>query len=571
MNYVEFLIPEDQQYEFVYPTVVGPRYLSASDTQDNFAKNPYLKEGQSPTYAFDIDVTIDMPFPIVEMGSTSHNTDINFISSNKATLTLEHGEEIGGNRDVIIQYELSGEGIASGIQTFDNGKEKFFLCQVEPPQLSYKPEINAREFIFVMDVSGSMGGFPLDISKKLMRNLLNQMRPIDKFNILFFSGGSWALSDRSLNVNTENISKAFSEMNKYDGRGGTELLPALKKAMSFKKQDGYSRSFVIVTDGYVAVEEEAFKLIATSLNQANFFAFGIGTSVNRYLIEGMANVGRGLPFIVTDQKYAHETANRLKKYMESPVLTDIEIVSDNIETYDVIPESTPDLLAQRPIYYFGKFKDGFEGSLTISGTKGNEKWSKTMEIPEPSDDHQALSYLWAREKIRLYDDFNTINVAEHRIDEITKLGLEYNLLTKYTSFVAVDHTVVNKNAEDLKSVKQPLPLPQGVSNLAVGFEMDLGEFVGIDGTTLVVDVVSTDRLSQKIIDAALEAIFSQMSQREIQQLIDAQINLTVENGRFVLTDTDKKHLTILKVLEGKLLDLGIPLVDQVIEINIFSL
>ncbi|MBT8230190.1 MAG: VWA domain-containing protein, partial [Bacteroidia bacterium] len=531
LKYVEFIIPENQSYRFIYPTVVGPRYTNHTEEESSFEQNPFMRAGNSPTYTFDINVGINMPFPIIDIGSKSHTTDINYYSASFAEVQLAASEIYGGNRDFVLEYNLSGAAIASGVHTYDTGSEKFFLCQVEPPDLDYKPEINAREFIFVLDVSGSMHGFPLDIARELMRNLLNQMRPTDRFNILFFSGGSFALNPASIEATQSNIQNAFFQMESYSGSGGTQLLPALRKALSFPKQEGFSRSFVIVTDGYVAVEEATFNLISNSLGDANFFTFGIGSGVNRYLIEGMANVGRGIPFIVTERKHARKEARKLKRYIESPVLTDIEIKGSNIEILDVIPEKTPDLLAERPIYYFGKYKGGANSSFIISGMSGTEKWTKTLELPLPSADNDVLPFLWAREKIRLYDDFNTLNTQEYRIREITALGLEYNLLTKYTSFVAVDHTPV-VNSSDTRQVKQPLPLPQGVSDLAVGFEMDIEEVI-LDGDAISeveVMVECEDKMMKKISEAILETYLSDLHQMDIVELIGLSIELEIHPG-----------------------------------------
>ena len=156
-----------------------------------------------------------------------------------------------------------------------------------------------------------------------MKNLLSQMQPHDKFNILFFAGGNYMLSSKSLDATQSNIKKAFYSMNGQRGGGSTQLLPALRTAMAYEKEEGYAHSFIIVTDGYIAVEEAAFRLIAQSLGKANFFAFGIGTGVNRYLIEGMANVGKGKPFIVTDNKFAKKEAQKLAHYVSTPLLTDM--------------------------------------------------------------------------------------------------------------------------------------------------------------------------------------------------------------------------------------------------------
>ena len=542
LKYVEFIIPEDQVYTFVYPTVVGPRFVGGAQGEEHFVQNPYTQEGIKPVYTFDISTELNMSFPIIEVGSSSHKVDVNFFSNESAEVKLDEIESNGGNRDFILEYKLSGQSVASGVQTFSTGDEHFFLCQIEPPAIESKPRVNKKEFVFIVDVSGSMNGFPLDISKKLMRNLLSQMQPHDKFNILFFAGSNYMFSNKSLDATQANIKKAFYSMDQQRGGGGTQLLPALESALAYEKEEGYARSFIIITDGYVSVEEAAFRLIARSLGKANFFAFGIGTGVNRYLIEGIANVGRGKPFIVTDNKFAQQKAEKLAKYVNTPLLTDISISTKNISLSEVMPPNTPDLLAERPLYYFGKYDGSSNGTITIKGNKGGEIWEKRMEVPVPEKKNEVLKYLWARETIRYLDDFNKTNLTEERKQRITQLGLDYNLLTKYTSFVAVDEQPVLENGDNTKSVRQALPLPQGVSNLAVGFEMELEETVSVakrEVKKLNIDVSSSNAYLKKIMESILETVledydqYALMALGEVSRVIyfDAEGNLLIGNDK----------------------------------------
>jgi len=151
-----------------------------------------------------------------------------------------------------------------------------------------------REYVFIVDVSGSMNGFPIETSKALFRNLLGRLRPGDSFNVLFFAGGAWVLSPTSLPATEANRDRALAEIERQHGGGGTELLPALRQAFDLPRaRTDVSRTIVIASDGYVNVEREAFALVRSRLGDANVFAFGIGTSVNRHLIEGLAGAGKG--------------------------------------------------------------------------------------------------------------------------------------------------------------------------------------------------------------------------------------------------------------------------------------
>jgi Ca-activated chloride channel family protein len=322
LHYTELLLSEDKTYEFMYPTVVGPRYSNKSENEagtDKWVKNPYLHEGKDPNYDFDIDVHIAAGMPINDLFSPSHNLDVDYKSSDDAVIELASGEHKKGDRDFILKYRLNGDQIAPGLLLHRGDKENFFLMMLQPPKRIITKEIPYREYIFIVDVSGSMNGFPLDISKELLRNLIGNLQEVDRFNVLLFASGSSLMSEKSLPATEQNIKKAIRLIERERGGGGTELLPALKRALALPRGEGYSRSVVIVTDGYVHVEKEAFDLIRNNLGKANMFPFGIGSSVNRFLIEGMARAGMGESFVITRPDDAKKTATKFRKYIASPV------------------------------------------------------------------------------------------------------------------------------------------------------------------------------------------------------------------------------------------------------------
>lgn len=234
---------------------------------------------------------------------------------------------------------------------------------------------------------------------------------------------------------------------------------------------------MVVTDGYVAIEKEAFRLVRDKRGEANLFAFGIGSSVNRYLIEGLAYAGMGEPFIVTNEKEAVVVGRKFKELIEKPVLTDIKVTYQGFKAYDMEPVSIPDVFAERPIVIYGKYHGEPTGTITLTGRTGNKSYAKTIDVATATmQNNEALRYLWARNRIKYMDDyagyFSGDDYREgygspERRKEVTELGLKYNLLTKYTSFIAVDSLIRNKSGNSEK-VNQPLPLPQGVSDMAVG-------------------------------------------------------------------------------------------------------
>jgi Ca-activated chloride channel family protein len=478
LRYTELLVPEDGVYEVVYPTVVGPRYPSKEKSPDGerqkFVSSPYLKNGTAPTSTLHISTRIAAGMPIKELRCMSHEIAPEWQSSDVARLTLDDPNPFQGNRDFILRYRLSGDAMRSGLLLFQGEDENFFLYMAQPPERVSPGQIPPREYIFVVDVSGSMNGFPINTAKYLLNDLISNLRSTDYFNVVLFAGDSTTLSPTPLAANQENVMRAIDLLDQQRGAGGTELLPALQQALALTREPGISRSIVVVTDGYISGESEAFDYIRQNLGHANVFSFGIGSSVNRYLVEGIAKAGMGEPFVVTNESEAEAMALKFREYIQTPVLTNVQVRAVGFETYDVQPPNLPDLLARRPIIVFGKWRGPIAGTFELTGKTGDGDYVDSFDVSSVRADesNSALRYLWARSRIAELSDYGSSYVPEDRIRAITDLGLKYNLLTPYTSFIAVREKIVNPNG-DARDVNQPLPLPTGVNNLAIGSEPEL--------------------------------------------------------------------------------------------------
>jgi Ca-activated chloride channel family protein len=470
VKYVEVLIPVDGTYEFVYPTVVGPRYVSPTEdsASSSFAGLPYTPSGEPPSYTFGMDLQIEAGMDIKEMQCPSHDSiEIDFAGQSGSGRLISTHE---GNRDFILAYKLAGRDMETGMLLFEGEDENFFLAMIQPPESPTDADIPPREYVLIMDVSGSMTGYPLDVSKELMENLISNIRITDRFNILFFAGGSAVLSENSLEATYENKQLALDMLSDVQAGGSTQMLNALSRALDMVGTEDFSRSFVIATDGYVTIEKEAFDLIRNNLGKANFFPFGIGKGVNRYIIEGMAHVGHTEPLIAIDQEDAAVKADQFREMIEYPVLTNIEVDYEGFEVYDVEPIYVPDVLAQRPILIYGKWTGNPAGQIHITGQTGTSNYSSTLNVTDfaPDEDNEILKYLWARKKIQMLDDYSKLSPQDSvLINEIIALSMKYNILSNYTSFIAID-SVIRNTGDSLTTVPIPLPLPEGVPDAAVG-------------------------------------------------------------------------------------------------------
>ena len=484
LHYTEMITPTDGIYQFVFPTVAGPRYTSPSVPKslkaETWIASPFLRLGDTPREKYNINVNLSAGVPITDLQCGSHKIDVAWDNQTSARISLSNPEEFAGNRDFILDYKLTGTEISSGLMLGTGDSENFFLLMVQPPE-RYTPEtISPREYIFILDVSGSMYGFPLDTSKELIRDLAGSLRETDRFNVILFSDSLIQMSPESVPATAENVQKAFALIDNEEGGGGTELAPALETALAIPAAPGAARSVIAITDGYISGEREIFDIIGRNIGTTNFFSFGIGSSVNRYLIDGIAKTGLGESFVVTDPSEAASTADRFRTYIQSPVLTDVQVTYDGFDVYDIEPPTLSTLFASRPIVLFGKWKGEPSGTIHITGKTGGRDYAEDIPVSAaiPLEANNIIQYLWARTRVERLTDYGmTEDLQANAKKEVTELGLRYSMMTPYTSFIAVTEKVRNTEGKST-DVKQPLPIPMNVSEWAIGNGYTVGSEPG---------------------------------------------------------------------------------------------
>jgi Ca-activated chloride channel homolog len=470
VDWTETIPALDSTYEFVFPTVVGPRYTGGSDKQ-TWTANPHLKTGTPNPATLSIEAALATALPLAEVTCTSHPVAVDFKAKDKAFVRLDtrEGEE-AANRDFILRWKLGGDQVDAGLLLHKGEATNHFLLQIEPPKRVTPEQLPPRDYVMVLDVSGSMKGFPLDTAKLLLRDLVQGLKSSDTFNVLCFASGSGLLSETPLPATSANLDRAKRFIDGQQGGGGTELAAALQRSIALPGGGDRSRSILLITDGYIAADAEVRDLIRSRIGTANLFAFGIGSSVNRELIEATARAGGGEPTIVTTGSEAGPAAKRFLHGIANPVLAKVSIAAEGVTLGSIEPSPCADVFASRPLVINGTWTGEPQGTIIVRGIGGNgTPFEKKIDFAEAARarglDHPALPILWARERVRHLTDQADRN--DETIREITGLGLGYSLLTPYTSFIAVDETPRTMD-QVATTVRQPLPLPQGVSEYAVG-------------------------------------------------------------------------------------------------------
>lgn len=468
IDWTETIPAVDATYEFVFPTVVGPRYTGGGSAGkgETWAANPHAAAGTPALATFTLDADLTTTLPLAEVTCPSHPAVVDFKSKDRAAVRIDGSE--AGNRDFILRWKLGNQQVDAGLLLHRGESEGHFLLQVEPPPRVRADQIPPRDYLFVIDVSGSMEGFPLDTAKQLLRKLVQGLRPGDTFNVVSFAGGSDILSETPLAADEENIVAAGRFIEGRHSGGGTEMLAALKRALALPGGDGRARSMLVLTDGYIAADREAAHWIRSHAGSTNVFTFGIGSSVNRELVEAMARAGGGEPVVVTTPKEAVAAAGKFLEKVSSPVLTKVSITQDGVTLGGLEPDPFPDVFANRPLMVTGTWNGEPKGRIVVRGIGGNGKaFERSIDLSEAVAktglNHPALPVLWARERVRRLTDGSS---NDETIREITALGLKHALLTPYTSFLAVDE--IPRPVDGIaRTVRQTLPQPKGVSEQAL--------------------------------------------------------------------------------------------------------
>ena len=462
IQYVETLKYEDGSYEFVFPMVVGPRYTPASMSDPGSVLPNRTPEGTRAGHDINVKVTVDAGLALGKVASTTHDVDVLKSDANHALVAMRNTQTIP-NKDFILRYDVAGAKVQDAIQTHADKRGGFLSLVLQPPARVQESEVTPKEIVFVVDTSGSMHGFPLEKTKEVIERAFQGLHPRDTFNLITFSGDEHILFPKPVPATPENIKIAWEFMKTRAGRGGTEMMKAIRASLDPSDAQDHVRVVCFMTDGEVGNDFEILSEVQKH-PKARVFAFGIGSSINRFLLDGMARYGRGEVQYVGLQDDGSAAAKLFHERVRTPVLTDIEIDWNGLPVQDVFPARIPDLFSAKPVVLSARYTKGASGTIKLKGKIAGKPFVREIAVNLSGEEkkHDVLATFWARRKVAdlMAADFNS-NRPETK-SEITRLGLDYRLMTQYTSFIAVEDKVVNTNGTP-KVIAVPVEMPEGVS------------------------------------------------------------------------------------------------------------
>ncbi|HEX3250985.1 MAG TPA: VIT domain-containing protein [Pyrinomonadaceae bacterium] len=465
ISYVETLSYVNGAYEFVFPMVVGPRYIPANVPDGSRINPKVLPSTTRSGHDISLEVTLDAGLIIDDLSSKTHLVDIQRPDPHSARLRLKENSTIP-NKDFILRYDVATQAIQDAVLTHRSDKGGFFTMILQPPERVTVADVTPKELVFVLDTSGSMDGFPIEKAKETMKLALDGLNPSDTFNLITFAGDTSILFPEPVPATTANMRKAQAFLSSRRGYGGTEMMKAIEAALKPSDDQSHVRIVCFMTDGYVGNEMQIIAEVQKHPN-ARVFAFGIGSAVNRFLLDKMAEAGRGEVEYVGLDDDGSAAARRFHERVRNPLLTDISIDWNGLPVADVYPQRLPDLFSAKPVVVTGRYTGPGRATIRLKGKMAGNDFVREIpvELPETMASHDVLASLWARARIddlmgQDYQGLQYQTMRQELKDTITQLGIEYRLMTQFTSFVAVEEMVVTDGGQP-RRIDVPVESPEG--------------------------------------------------------------------------------------------------------------
>jgi Ca-activated chloride channel family protein len=479
IRYFHTLAYRDGWFEWVFPMVVGPRFNPpcSSDGVGAVARGQfgasgqktevqYLRPSERSGYDIAVTVSLDAGVPIESLECRTHQVSV---TADRATPSLAEVRlsslDSIPNKDFVLRYRVAGRDVKSAMLTQVSDKGGFFSLMLVPPaELDYLDR-GPMEMVFVLDCSGSMEGEPLAQAKRAAEKALQALGPDDTFQIINFAESASQLGDRPIAATYDNVRRGLGYLQSLTAGGGTYMINGLRAALGFRHDPRRLRFVCFLTDGYIGNEAEILAELRKGLDDSRIFAMGIGSSVNRYLIEEMAQVGRGAAAFITPDDDAADVMDKVVHRISHAALTDLKIDWGGMQVDDVYPKRLPDLYVGRPVIVTGRYRGSGSTTVKVTGRAAGEK--TPILIPVNLDGRDAaggrgsLAAVWARAKI---GDLYTQAIAKRDdslVPSIRRTALEFGLMSAYTAFVAVD-SLARTAGSIGTTVEQPVPVPEGV-------------------------------------------------------------------------------------------------------------
>ncbi len=515
IHYVERLVYESGSYSFNFPMTVGPRFIpgealtfrqgegTAPDTtavpDASRITPPVLPPEVRSGHDLQLTVRLDAGLPVHDLRSPSHDVEVRREGPSRAQVKLAAHDRIP-NKTFTLQYRVADALIRPAVLVHrePGADEGYFLVMLNPQLDPKEKEVVPRELYFVLDTSCSQSGLPIEKSKAATAEALRHLHPEDTFQILNFDTSVTKFAPGAVPATRENVERAQEYVAHFWGGGGTDVRVAAQEAMVPPNDPARLRMVMFFTDGLIGGDDEVLGTLQRHLREeTRIFAVGVGNDVNRYLVTKMGEVGRGTSTFVNLNRPEAEVASEFETRIRGPVLTSVRVDTEGLPVSEVYPRGVGDLFSGQPMFLIGKFHGTGEGLIRISGrVRGVERrFEVPVRFPEAAPEHASLKSLWARQRIEELTVQGYRGETEEVVQGITQTALQYHLMSKYTSFVAVEQVVRTEPGGETVREMVPVQLPEGTSYEGVFGELSREEIPPGDPIISVVAPRSAKRVT----------------------------------------------------------------------------
>ncbi len=571
ISYVDVLNYDMGSYEFHFPMVVGPRYIPGIPTskKPDLPKElkgkvgeleepgvegpvegtvpsgtgwspdttrvldasritpPVLKPGYRTGHDISLSVSLEAGVPVKGINIVNHKAMLKRIGASGAVAEISPEDSIP-NKDFVMKYAIVGEKPEMAVLAHSKGPDQgYFMLMIQPKLDAELAEAPPREIVFLVDVSGSMGGAPTEKVKEAMRHFFRLSKPDDTVQVITFAGSANKLFERPVPATEENVNRALNFTQQIRAGGGTEMLKGIKVVLNEPVDPERVRIVVMLTDGYIGNEAEIIEEVGKRAgDQIRFWAIGIGSSPNRFLTDGVAKQSGGMSGVLELDTDPKELVTQIVKRIHRAQLAKIQIDWNELPVYEIFPRRIPELWAGRPVILFGRYADGGQTQIKLSGVAEGKPLSYALDValPRAQPEHGVLSKTWARKKIEDISAQMFYADTPEVIEEITQVALTYRLMSQYTSFVAVDESEVQLASQVAKPPRRvPVPLPAGV------------EFDGIFGGHVAVEEYASRPLMRSSRAGSLTLSYSPTSAQAPSGVRASRVNVSARYGQQTVT------------------------------------
>jgi Ca-activated chloride channel family protein len=510
MEYVQAVDFSADAFSLRFPMTITPRYLPGAPTRQGggleegevLVADPYhgwavpsdqvpdaaaisprldprVGNDHQPINPIEITAVLDMGMPLATVESPYHDIALSRRAGVYSISLVNGVSEM--DRDFVLNWKpVSGATPQAALFTEKVGEDYFGLLMVVPPAAERRASTMPREVVFVVDTSGSMGGVSIEQARASLRLALLQLRPQDRFNIIEFNSHHRALYRTSMPADRHHLQQAQEFVRLLDASGGTEMLPALRAALTptgpvdALREQAALRQVIFITDGAVGNETALFEALSSQLGSSRLFTVGIGSAPNSWFMRKAAEFGRGTHTHIGDLNEVGQKMAALFEQLAHPAAVNLQVKWP--VTVEAWPQRIPDLYQGEPLSLAANFgANPPRGELLVSGEINGKHWQKRVQVGAATDTEEAAAHtgigsIWARRKIAGLLDQKVTGRDEASVRaQVLPLALSHQLLSPYTSFVAVEEIVSRPVAEGLDSKPVANTRPRGQSDQAFAY------------------------------------------------------------------------------------------------------